>query len=410
LNTSLYIAKRYLFSKKSHNIINIISGISVLGFTIGTTALIVILSVFNGFESVVVKLFNTFNAEIQITPKEGKTFDVTTLPEDKIKKIPGVVYLTDVIEENALLKYKDKQFIATIKGINPDYGKMSRLDTMIIDGVFVLQNDSNNYALVGNGVAYNLGLQLNDYLNPLEIYVPRRGDVSLLNPLEAFNSEVLFPSGVLSVNQEFDIKYILIPLRFAQKLLDYKNEVTSVELGINPNADIETIQKEVEKISGDKFVIKNRFQQQELLYKIMKSEKWAIILILSFILLVATFNIIGTLTMLILDKKKDITILWSLGADKKLIRKIFFTEGMMITFFGTLLGLAFGVLVCWLQQKYGFIKMPDDGTFVITNYPVEMRTYDFILVLIIDLVIGIITSWFPVRQISKRTIEEQEKF
>ncbi|HNW96892.1 MAG TPA: FtsX-like permease family protein [Bacteroidales bacterium] len=410
MNTSLYIAKRYLFSKKSHNIINIISGISVLGFTIGTTALIVILSVFNGFESVVVKLFNTFNAEIQITPKEGKTFDVTTLPEDKIKKIPGVVYLTDVIEENALLKYKDKQFIATIKGINPDYGKMSRLDTMIIDGVFVLQNDSNNYALVGNGVAYNLGLQLNDYLNPLEIYVPRRGDVSLLNPLEAFNSEVLFPSGVLSVNQEFDIKYILIPLRFAQKLLDYKNEVTSVELGINPNADIETIQKEVEKISGDKFVIKNRFQQQELLYKIMKSEKWAIILILSFILLVATFNIIGTLTMLILDKKKDITILWSLGADKKLIRKIFFTEGMMITFFGTLLGLAFGVLVCWLQQKYGFIKMPDDGTFVITNYPVEMRTYDFILVLIIDLVIGIITSWFPVRQISKRTIEEQEKF
>lgn len=410
MNTSLYIAKRYLFSKKSHNIINVISGISVLGFTVGTMALIVILSVFNGFESVVVTLFNSFNAEIQITAKEGKTFDVTTLPEDEIKKIPGVVYLTDVIEENALLKYREKQYIATIKGVSPDYNKMSGLDTMVVDGEFVLQNDSNNYALVGQGVAYNLGLQLNDYLNPLEIYVPRRESTSMLNPLEAFNSEVLFPSGIVSVQQDFDIKYVLIPIRFACKLLDYKNEVTSVELGLKSDADVDKIQKQIKKITDDKFSIKNRFQQQELLYKIMKSEKWAIVLILSFILLVATFNIIGTLTMLILDKKKDIAVLWSMGADKALIRKIFFIEGMMITFFGAILGLAFGVLVCWLQQKFGFISMPDDGTFVISEYPVEMRSFDFMLVLAIDLVIGVLTSWLPVHQISKRTIEEQKKF
>lgn len=410
MNTSLYIAKRYLFSKKSHNIINVISGISVLGFTVGTMALIVVLSVFNGFESVVVTLFNTFNAEIQITAKEGKTFDVTTLPGDEIKKIPGVVYLTDVIEENALLKYKEKQYIATIKGVSPDYNKMSGLDTMVVDGEFVLQNDSNNYALVGQGVAYNLGLQLNDYLNPLEIYVPRRESTSMLNPLEAFNSEVLFPSGIISVQQDFDIKYVLIPIRFARKLLDYKNEATSVELGLKSGADVDKIQQQIEKITGDKFSIKNRFQQQELLYKIMKSEKWAIVLILSFILLVATFNIIGTLTMLILDKKKDIAVLWSMGADKKLIRKIFFAEGMMITFFGAVLGLVLGALICWLQQKFGFITMPDDGTFVISEYPVEMHSFDFILVLAIDLVIGVVTSLLPVHQISKRTIEEQKKF
>jgi lipoprotein-releasing system permease protein len=410
LNTPLYIAKRYLFSKKSHNIINIISGISILGFTVGTTALIVILSVFNGFESVVVTLFNTFNAEIQITAKEGKTFDVTTLPEAEIKKIPGVVYLTEVIEENALLKYQDKQYIATIKGVNPDYDLMSGLDTMVIDGEFILQSDSNNYALVGQGVAYNLGLQLNDYLNPLEIYVPRRESSSMINPMEAFNTEVLFPSGVISVQQDYDVKYVLIPIRFVRKLLDYKNEVTSVELGLKKGADVDEVQRQIEKIAGDNFSVKNRFQQQELLYKIMRSEKWAIVLILSFILLVATFNIIGTLTMLILEKKKDITVLWSMGADKKLIRKIFFAEGLMITFFGAVIGLIFGALICWLQQKFGFITMPDDGTFVISEYPVEMRSFDFILVLAIDVVIGIVTSWLPVRQISKRTIEEQKKF
>jgi lipoprotein-releasing system permease protein len=409
LNTSLYIAKRYLFSKKSHNIINIISGISIIGFMVGTTALIIVLSVFNGFESVVVKLFNTFNPEIQVTAKEGKTFNIATLPVDKIKQIPGVVYMTDAIEENALIKYKDKQFIATIKGVSPDYQKLSGIDTMIAEGKFVLQRDSNNYAVVGQGVAYNLGIKLNDYLNPLEIYVPRR-ESNFSNPLEAFNSEVTFPSGIFSVQQDYDIKYVIIPLRFARKLLNYDNEVTSEEIGLAPNANWNKIQEQIITIAGDKFSVKNRFQQQELLYKIMKSEKWAIILILSFILLIATFNVIGTLTMLILDKKKDIAILWSMGADRKLIRRIFFAEGMMITFVGALSGLALGAIICWLQQHYGFVRMPDSGSFVITAYPVHMQALDFIYVLLIDVVIGVVTSWYPVRQISKRTIEKEKKF
>ena len=280
---------------------------------------------------------------------------------------------------------------------------------MIAEGKFILQKDSNNYAVVGQGVAYNLGIKLNDYLNPLEIYVPRR-ESNFSNPLEAFNSEVTFPSGIFSVQQDYDIKYVIIPLRFARKLLNYDNEVTSEEIGLAPNADWNKIQEQIINIAGDKFSVKNRFQQQALLYKIMKSEKWAIILILSFILLIATFNVIGTLTMLILDKKKDIAILWSMGADRKLIRRIFFAEGMMITFVGALSGLALGAIICWLQQHFGFIRMPDSGSFVITAYPVHMQALDFIYVLLIDVVIGVVTSWYPVRQISKKTIEQEKKF
>ena len=373
-------------------------------------ALIIVMSVFNGFENIVVKLFNTFNPEILITPKEGKTFDINSLPVEKIKQIPGVVYYTDVIEENALLKYKEKQFIATIKGVEPDYQRLNGIDTMILQGNFMLEKDSNNYAVVGQGVAYNLGLDLNDYLNPLEIYVPRRGISNFINPLEAFNSEVLFPSGIFSVQQDYDIKYVIVPIRFARKLLEYKNEVSSAEFGLTPNADYEKIQKQIENISGNKFIVKNRFQQQEMLYKIMKSEKWAIILILSFILLIATFNIIGTLTMLILDKKKDISILWCMGADRKLIRRIFFAEGIMITLIGALLGLILGMVVCWLQERFGFIRMPENGTFVVTAYPVHMKVIDFIYVFIIDVIIGIVTSWYPVRQISKKTIKQENKF
>ena len=377
---------------------------------IGTMALIIVMSVFNGFETVVVKLFNTFNPDIQITPREGKTFDINTLPVEKIRQIPGVFYITDVIEENALLKYQDKQFIATLKGVNPDYQKISGIDTMMAQGEFILQKDSNNYAVVGQGVAYNLGLNLNDYLNPLEIYVPRRGSTNFINPLEAFNSEVLFPSGIFAIQQDFDNKYVLIPIRFSRKLLNYDKEVTSVEIGLTQNADREKVQEQIVNIVGEKFTIKNRFQQQEMLYKIMKSEKWAIILILSFILLIATFNVVGTLTMLILDKKKDIAVLWSMGADRKLIRRIFFTEGMMITFIGAFLGLALGALICWLQQNYGFVRMPESGSFVITAYPVNMKVMDFVYVFIIDFAIGIVTSWYPVRQISKKTIEQEKKF
>ncbi len=408
MNLPFFIAKRYLFSKKSHNAINIISGISILGVTIGTMALIIILSVFNGFESLVIQLFNSFNPDIQITAAQGKNFTVDSLPSEQLKKIPGVFYYTEVIEENALIKYKDKQFIATIKGVNADYGKLSRLDTMVIDGTFLLQNDSINFAVVGQGVAYNLDLSLNDMFNPLEIYVPRSEGKIQSNIADAFTSDIIYPSGVFSVQQDYDVKYVLVPLKFARKIMEYGNKVTSVELGIEKNADYKSIQEKVSELvnkSGNNFIIKNRFQQQEMLYKIMKSEKWAIILILSFILCIATFNVIATLTMLILDKKKDIAVMWSMGANKIMLRKIFFVEGIIIMLIGAILGLAFGFLICWLQQKYGFVRMPANGAFVIEAYPVDMKLKDFGIVFLIDAIIGVITVWYPITKISRKNLE-----
>lgn len=400
-----YIARRYFFSKKTHNAINIISAISVVGVTVGTMALVIIMSVFNGFEVLVMDLFNTFNPDIEIRAVKGKTFDINDLRVEEIKKIPGVFYYTETIEDNALLKYKDKQFIATIKGVSPDYQKLARLDTMVIDGDFMLSRDSINFAVVGQGVAYNLNLALNDMFNPLEVYVPRREGNIQTNVMDAFTSEMLMPSAVFSVQQEYDTKYVLVPIAFARKLLEYTNQVSSVELGIEKNANIQAIQEKVKEITGEKFTVKNRFEQQETLYKIMKSEKWAIILILTFILLIATFNVIATLTMLILDKKKDIAVLWSMGADKRMLRKVFLIEGMIIMFMGAVLGMALGGFVCWLQQQYGLITMPDNGTFVITAYPVDMRFADFVYVLLIDLAIGITTSWYPVTRISRKNLE-----
>jgi lipoprotein-releasing system permease protein len=402
LNFPFYIARRYLVSKKSHNIINIISGVSVAGVTIGTMALIIVLSVFNGFEKLVVSLFNAFNPDILITAREGKTFDSLSIPEERIRKIPGVVHLAEVVEENALLKYKDKQYIVTLKGVGNDYARMSRLDTMMAEGTFVLQDGDKNFAVLGYGVAYYIGANLNDYLNPLVIYVPRR-TVSFAGGMEnAFNSEVIFPSGFFSVQQDFDNKYVLLPLRFVRKLMDYHSELTGLEIGLAQGADSRKIQKDILHLVGEKFLVRNRFQQQALLYKIMRSEKWAIFLILTFILLIATFNVIGSLSMLILDKKRDIAVLQCLGATQRRMKRIFFTEGWMISLIGALAGLLLGAVVCLLQMKFGFVKLgSEDSTFVVSAYPVHMEAIDFIFVFLTVMAIGIGATWYPVFNIRK---------
>lgn len=408
MNLSFFIAKRYLISKKSHNIINIISGISVVGISIGTLALIVILSVFNGFESLVESLFNTFNPDILITPKEGKTFSESNFPEDSIKKIPGVIYFTEVVEENALIKKDQKQHIIRIKGVSEDFMQMSRLDSMIIDGEFELKLEEKNYAVVGAGVAYFLGYNFTEFSDPLTIFVPRKTSSSGLNFANAFNSKLIHASGVFSVQQDFDVKYVIVPIDFARDLLEYKNELTAIELGLDENSDIVKIQRDIQKLLGDKFSVKNRFQQQELLYKIMRSEKWAIFLILSFILIIATFNVIGSLSMLILDKKKDIAVLNALGANNQLIKRIFLIEGLLISFIGAFIGLSLGALICWLQQEFGLISLGSgDGTFIINSYPVEMKISDFIYVFITVFVIGFAAAWLPVKQISKKYLEQK---
>ncbi|MEI6122038.1 MAG: FtsX-like permease family protein [Bacteroidota bacterium] len=407
MRLSIYIAKRYLFAKKSHNIINIISIISVIGITIGTAALIIVLSVFNGFENVVVGMFNSFNPDLLILPKTGKTFHENEIAFGKLYKLDGVGNITKVIEENALLKYRDKQYIATIKAVTNEFHKTSRIDSMVVDGNSRLEHGEQNFAIVGEGISYFLALPLNDYENPISVFVPRRFKGTQINPMEAFTNLSIQPSGIFSIQQEYDQKYMIVPLRFGRELLEYTDELTALEIKAKSINDIEKVKKQIQSVIGDKFMIKNRYEQEETMYKIMKSEKLAVFVILSFILLIAIFNVIGSLSMLILDKKKDISILKSLGANRLDIRNIFFTEGMMITLLGAIVGLGLGGLICWVQQTFGLLTINTGSTFVIEAYPVRMLPLDFVYVLGIVTFIGSVAAWYPVKYISKKHIESR---
>lgn len=371
-------------------------------------ALIIVLSVFNGFEELIVSLFNSFNPDLVITVEKGKTFHFQDFPAEEIENIPGVYVLTEVVEENALLKYREKQYIATIKGVSDNFEEMSGLDTMLIDGTFTLRERGSPRMIMGAGVSYYLSTSLNDKLNPILVYVPKREGRIGVRMEQAFNTERIFPSAVFSIQQDFDTKYAVVPIEFARKLLDYTDEVTAIELGIARGHDVEAIKLQVQQILGENFAVKNRFEQQEMLYKVMQSEKWAIFLILTFILIIATFNVISSLTMLILDKKKDITVLHSMGAGNKLIKRIFLFEGTMISIGGALLGLLLGGLISLLQQEFGLISLGGGtGTFVIDAYPVKIEWVDFALVFATVIILGLLAAWFPVRQISLKYLHQK---
>lgn len=403
MNLPFFIAKRYLISKKSTNAINIISGISVLGICIGTMALVIVLSAFNGLSSLVETLYNSFDSDIQITVARGKTFDPNSAEIQSLKKIKGIHYFGEVIEENALLKYNDQQCLATVKGVEPDFERMTHFDTLVKEGNFFLKNADRNYVVIGKGISYMLNAGPNDASSPLAIYAPRRGLSSSINPEDAFNSKFAYISGIFSINDEFDFKYIVVSIDFARELLDYKNEVSSLEIDLNPSIDKDVIQQKIQNILGDKYIVKNRYQQNELLFKTLKSEKLWTFIILIFILIIATFNVIGSLTMLIIEKKKDISVLWNLGADIKLIRKIFLIEGMLITFIGAFLGLVLGTLVCWLQIHYGLIRF-NEG-YVVEVYPIKMNPIDFVLILSAVMLIGLFAAWYPVKVFTKRHLQ-----
>jgi lipoprotein-releasing system permease protein len=404
MNFPFYIARRYLFAKKSHNAINIISSISVTGVAVGTLALIVVLSVFNGFDKLIKSLFNSFDPDLLITLAEGKTFEPDSLMIETLRKTEGVYVVAEVLEENALITYNHKQHIATIKGVCDNYPRITGLDTMIIDGRFVLFEKNQPYALVGQGVAYYLSVGLH-FINPLVIHVPRKGRQVSLNPETAFTKRHIFPSGIFTVEQEIDDKYVIVPLSFARELASADDEITALEIKIKPNARIKDVQSKIQLLLGESFIVKNRYQQKELFYRIMKYEKWAIFIILSFILAVASFNVIGSLTMLILEKKDDIDTLRSMGAESSLIRLIFLFEGWMISFGGALAGLALGLLICWVQIQFGIVRLGGGGSFIIDAYPVDVRAGDVFSVLLIVLAIGFLAAWYPVRNMSKKYLE-----
>jgi len=401
----LYIALRYLFAKKSHNAINIISSISVGGVTVGAMALIIILSVFNGLDSLIKSLYSSFDPDLKITVNQGKTFTVNNDLFENIKNHKGVLYFAEVIEEDALLRYGENEHFATIKGVGDEFVEMSGIDSMIIDGEFQLKPNGIPHAVIGQGVAISLSVGLNFITTPIKIYFPKRTDKVSFNPETAFNRKNIFPSGIFAIEQDFDSKYIILPIEFARDLLDYTNEVSSVELKISTNFDIEEVKNDISEILGSEFSVKNRYEQNELFYKIMKSEKWYIFFILSFILIVASFNIIGSLTMLIWEKREDILTLKSLGANPRLIRNIFLIEGWMISVIGAISGILLGMVICFLQKEFELVKL-QGGHFVIDAYPVEMNFPDFILVFLTVLLIGFFAAWYPVRYISKRYLAQ----
>lgn len=372
VNLSFYIARRYLLGKKSQNAINIISAISVIGVTVGTLALVIVLSVFNGFDSVVKSLFSTFDPEIRISAIEGKTF----LPDPEtvlqIRENPGVEALSEVLEENVLLLYGEKQHIGTIKGVDDSFQAVSGLDTMIYDGTMKLKDKNRPYAIVGQGVAYNLRISLS-FIDPLFVYtIDRKSSFNMAQPEESIRGDFIYPSGIFAIEQDFDSRYVIVPIGFARALLSYDNEVSALEIKLNPDFPADKVQEEIITLMGHGFNVKNRAQQNALFYKIMISEKWAIFLILTFILIIASFNIVGSLSMLIIDKKKDIASLRDMGAGNRLIERIFLVEGWLISITGSVLGLALGTGISWIQQRFGIIKLSGSGSFVIDAYPVKI--------------------------------------
>jgi lipoprotein-releasing system permease protein len=405
MNFSAFIARRYLFSKKSHNVINIISMISVFGVATGTMALIIVLSFFNGFDNLIKSVFSTFDPDLKITITQGKVFNPDTPVFDSIRALPFVAMDCPTLEENVLLEYEERMYPAVIKGVPLSFKDMSGVDTMLTEGKFILNDGHRDYAVIGAGVAYYLSVGLS-FLSPLEIYVPKRSARISLNPSRAFNKAYIFPSGIFSIQQEIDSKFMLVPIDFARQLLSYHNEVSAIELKIKPGYNTDKAQEQIVQMLGNTFTVKNRYQQHEVLYRVMKSEKFAIYLILTFILIVASFNIIGSLSMLIIDKKNDITTLRSLGLDLENLRKIFLIEGWMISIGGAMIGLLIGAAICYGQQQFGFLKLNSMGTFLVDAYPVKMLWSDFITIFITVVLIGLVASWYPVKYFTKRYLND----
>ena len=402
------IARRYFAAKRSHHLINIISKISVAGVCVGTMGLIIVLSVFNGFGNLVLSMYDSFDPDIVITPAKGKFF----IPEDaqieKIKALSFVSVTTYTLEENVLLRYNERQFIATMKGVSESYFKSSDLQSKIIDGSPILRHADLNFMIPGAGIAYSLGLKLNDPVSRINVYLPKKGidpSSALLNPDDAFSQRTIAASAVFSVQQDFDNKFAIVPIDFIREMMGEEKKISSLEIKLKKGVDQQEAAQQIQQITGANFKVKDRYQQHDFLYKILKSEKAGVYLILCFILLIATFNVFGSLTMLIIDKKKDILSLINMGASVSFIKKVFFIEGLLISVFGAGIGMLLGGGVCYLQQRFEIIKLGDAENFVTNSYPVAMQLNDFLLVTTIVLTIGGIAAFITSRLIVKRQLE-----
>ena len=399
MNLPLYIAIKYFFSKKKIGYVHLLSIITQVGIAIGTAALVLVLSVFNGFENLVLDMYNVFDPHIKITSAEGKNFqnkkiiDLLLLEEE-------INVFSSVLEEKVLVEYNKKQYLATIKGVDTNYNKLTNFDSILVNGDYIDNFQKTNVAVVGRGVAYYLSMNIGSFFENMTIYLPNRNSKNMLKIENAFVSSSISPVGIFGVQQEIDSKYIITPISFVQNLIQKQQYVSAIEINLKEKSKMLDFQKMLSEKLGEKYLIKNQYQQQDFLFKILNTERLVVLLILIFIMIISAFNIISSLAVLIIDKKNDIDQLNNLGLDKQSIRKVFSYKSMLGVLSGSFFGLLFGFSLAYLQQEFGFVKM-GEGSFVIDAYPVKILLKDLIFIQIIVLLIGFVASLLTSRLMLK---------
>ena len=408
MNFPFFIARRYLFSKKSTHAINIISGISIIGVAVATMALVVTLSVFNGFHDLVATFFTSFDPQLKVLPAEGKTVAADDPILTQIRQLPQIEVATECVEDQALAIYHGRQAMVVIKGVDDNFSQLTHINEILVgDGEFSLHAADLDYGILGIRLAEQLATGYT-FTEPMKIYAPRRqGQFDLTNPEDAFEEEELYSPGVLfNVKQaKYDKDYILTSIAFARRIFDQQGMLSSLELRLKPGSRFNAVKDEIRELCGTKFIVKDRFEQQDDTFKIMKIEKFIAYIFLTFILMVACFNIIGSLSMLIIDKKDDVVTLRNLGASDKQIVRIFLFEGRLISAIGAIIGIVIGLLLCWAQQQFGLVALgSSSGSFIINAYPVSVHPEDIILIFITVLLVGFLSVWYPVRYFAKRLL------
>lgn len=408
MNFPFFIARRYLFSKKSTHVINVISSISVIGVAVATMALVIVLSVFNGFHDLVASLFTSFDPQLKVVPVEGKTAPSDDPILTQIRLLPEVDVATETVEDQALAIYQGKQAMVKIKGVEDNFSELSHItDILYGDGTYSLHAANLEYGILGIRLAQTMGIgaQWDGYL---KIYAPKKeGQLDLSNPGEGFVADSLNSPGVLfSVRQsKYDKNYIVTSIAFARNLFGQQGMLSDLEIRLKEGSDLNAVKAVMQKIAGTKYKVLDRFEQQEDTFKIMSIEKLMAYIFLTFILVVACFNIIGSLSMLIIDKKNDVVTLRNLGANDKQITRVFLFEGRMIAVIGAVIGIGLGLLLCLLQQQYGFVRLGEsEGSFIVDAYPVSVHYTDVAIIFVTVIAVGWLAVWYPVRALSKRLL------
>ena len=395
MNLSYNIARRYLFSKKSTNAINVITGISVFGLSVGTAVMILLLSVFNGLEDLLTSFFNTYNPDVKVLPVQGKTFTPDTLQIAALEKVDGVLMISKTLEEVAIFEYDTKQRFGIIKGVDENFNKVNTIDTIIREGIYSFNYQGRDMTVIGGGIARNLSINIDDFLTPITIYMAKRKKVSPTQ--KPFKKVSIYPSGVFVAHQEdLDNQYIFTSLEFAEKLLDQKNKVSSLEIKLKPDANISNTIAAMQTIMGDKYKFLDRYEQDETYFSVLKMEKWLGYALLSFAIILVAFNMVGALWVVVLDKKQDIAILKSMGAESKQIRNIFLINGLLMSALGLVIGIVLALTLYYIHQTWGIVMMPPGS--IIDIYPASIRFPDFIITAITVLVIGFLAAWNPAQK------------